>query len=391
MSEFQSSVSHTRHWLPKSNTEAEGKERNSEERGRSRQRKEKSVCEERRKERIFRKEKRSTSTTQVSRDPKEKLLAERKLAQEEEFVQQKRREDTRKKATPAQAAGSSQALATDEGGVPTTDQGSSPSLRGVENNILNSPPSVGGSNIMAQTPPLLGGGDQSVVSTPATDLRETIHRLVEREKELAPEFRSSIPVGRPGEPSIKVSLDLSFLNSESSKKEYVDLDPFDSVPGLEGFQLTSLRSAISSERKVEEIHPRISALWKGARGGDTMVAVKTNLVEKMYSSAPEFKAPRMPAAFNLTQKQVDDDCRLAGRQKRWGLLGHTLCKTAHLLEEKCRELHQLPVDSDVKVLLLPIINDLREEATQPLGHGLRMIAADFNEIGFRRRTIATLY
>ena len=127
-----------------------------------------------------------------------------------------------------------------------------------------------------------------------------------------------------------------------------------------------------------------------SQGGATMQPVKASVVEKLYSTgsgARAFQPPRTPVNIVLRNAQVADDQRLGGRQKQVGAMAHAMVKSCIRIEAVAKALHQLPLDSDSKVLLLPLIDQLRGDAVTPLSHGLRMAASQFNDLGYRRRNL----
>ena len=199
-------------------------------------------------------------------------------------------------------------------------------------------------------------------------------------------FQSSLPGSKPvygidSQPPDSLVSELAALNPE---------DPFEKIPGLAGFGLSGIRSAMIRQAPSCPSESTEVAIWQGARGGERMLPVKASVLEKMYvegTGSEAFRAPKVPHCLSLGNRAQDDNNRLSSRQKKIGAVGHSVVKGLALLNQTAKDLHQVPIEAESKAAILPLISKLKEEVAQPLGHALRMLASEFNELGFRRRHI----
>jgi hypothetical protein len=171
-------------------------------------------------------------------------------------------------------------------------------------------------------------------------------------------------------------------DSEESEDEEEPVDVFQHFTGLEGFQLSGLRTALTAPVTQAPAEDRETAIWKGSRGTVKVAKIKTNKILKLYENMetlPVFKAPEVPANLDLSQRALGKDEVYAKRQNALGTVARAVTRGLVYLEKVVQDLSAL---EDPR--LTAPADDLKEKATVPLAHALRLLASEFNEIAFKR-------
>ena len=180
-----------------------------------------------------------------------------------------------------------------------------------------------------------------------------------------------------------------------SGDEDTDSDPFDNSPALKGFQLPAVRSAFSRQTGGQQPSSATQELWRQivvreALAVDALTLqkpalLKADLTIKTYTSQTEaamFNAPIRNNELPADHKDVEK----GKRQRALGAMGHAACSTMDSLDMFIRVATQA-LESEDMSSLKSALDKLRGDDVKPLGHALRMIAAEYQGLLHERRQL----
>ena len=173
---------------------------------------------------------------------------------------------------------------------------------------------------------------------------------------------------------------------EEEKRE----DSFASVPGLEDFRLSGARVAVNRSKSSRAPDNTTYQLWYNARGLNTedgWKSIRASKVVATYTNHPEatiFKAQESPSVFPLDPGAIRRDEHLASQQTRLGAAGHALCLAMSSIN---KTVDLLTSDESAADIVSRAQEMLANEAGKALGHTLRVLAAECNQLCQDRRRL----
>ena len=118
-----------------------------------------------------------------------------------------------------------------------------------------------------------------------------------------------------------------------------------------------------------------------------MDPVRAEIVEKLYSgdqAVAPFLDPEPPVDVRLSMKHLQQDGATRRHQKDLGLAAHALTTGLEDLERPSVRLlraTEAMEDGPANEGILESHREVTQAATHPLGHAIRLMASQFNEIG----------
>ena len=93
----------------------------------------------------------------------------------------------------------------------------------------------------------------------------------------------------------------------------------------------------------------------------------------------------------LTHQQWGTDVGMRKQQRSYGITALALSKGLELMEGPISQLTQLPEslpDEDARSRMYEAIQNIQNEALAPVGHALRFLASNYNDLAIRRKDMA---
>ena len=177
----------------------------------------------------------------------------------------------------------------------------------------------------------------------------------------------------------------------------LNTNPFEGIPALKGFHLSGARVALSRWRSYRELPPQALELWFHAPGfqiKDGWRSVKASKITASYTGydgAASFKAQSRHTVFPLEDGAVRHDGWLAQQQTRLGAVAHAMCLALTKVNEAADQLSEwqgrptLTDPTDPSETGSPIFDLLNKKVATPLGHALRVLAAECSMLCKDRR------
>ena len=177
-----------------------------------------------------------------------------------------------------------------------------------------------------------------------------------------------------------------------------DISPFHDIPALKEFQLSGARVALSRRRNARQPSDQSIQLWTHARGLTTdgnWRGVRANKITSVYTSHPDaapFTAQSRDTVFPLPDFAARKDDQLAAQQTRLGAAAHAVCLALARLNEVTTEMAD-----QTSAFFVPrsqsagskgdIRQRLDDDIATPLGHALRLLAAECSLLCKDRRQL----
>ena len=141
------------------------------------------------------------------------------------------------------------------------------------------------------------------------------------------------------------------------------------------------------------------ALWRQARGGMEVRNIKTFL-DNVYAQPGDkgslFMAQDLPPELPLSTYLWQADSALKKQQHVSGVVAQALSRGLDMMEEPLNQINhmcEMIEDAEVRQQIrssVERIQEIQEEALTPVGHSFIYLAANFNDIAFKRREAAAM-